>query len=179
VGDVIVVGDVAGFVETMNLRITQLRNDEGRLITIPNSQITIVQNLSKEWSRVDLRIPVAPSADINQALKVIEQVAQDMQQDTTWRNLILEPPLLLGIDNLDYIGATVRIWIKTKPLKQWEVAREYRKRLKVAFDKAGISIGVPQQSLHVHNALPIVTVSHTPAEQQKNSSDSIADRAAP
>jgi moderate conductance mechanosensitive channel len=158
VGDVIVVGEVAGFVETMNLRITQLRNEEGRLITIPNSQITIVQNLSKEWSRVDLRIPVDPSADINYALEIIERVAREMRDDPVWQSLILEPPLLLGVDNLDYVGATVRIWIKTQPLKQWDVAREYRRRLKIAFDKAGINIGVPQQTLHVQSALPIVTV---------------------
>jgi len=158
VGDVIVVGDVAGFVETMNLRITQLRNEEGRLITIPNSQVLIVQNLSKEWSRVDLRIPVSPSADINQALELIDHIAQEMRDDPIWRSLILEPPLLLGVDNLDYVGATVRIWIKTKPLKQWDVAREYRRRLKVAFDKAGIGIGIPQQTLHVQSAFPVVNI---------------------
>ncbi|MEB3212524.1 MAG: mechanosensitive ion channel domain-containing protein, partial [Leptolyngbyaceae bacterium] len=76
VGDVIVVGDVAGFVENMNLRITQLRNEEGRLITIPNGQITVVQNLSKEWSRVDLLIPVALSSDIDRAIAIIGDVAE-------------------------------------------------------------------------------------------------------
>ena len=171
VGDVIVVGDVAGFVETMNLRITQLRNDEGRLITIPNSQILIVQNLSKEWSRVDLKIPVAPTADINQALELINNVAQDMRDDPTWKSLILEPPLLLGVDNLDYVGATVRIWIKTKPLKQWDVAREYRRRLKIAFDQAGINIGVPQQTLHVQSALPIVNVHENGTQDRQNAGD--------
>jgi small conductance mechanosensitive channel len=151
VGDVIIVGEVSGLVENMNLRITQLRNDEGRLITIPNSAITIVQNLSKEWSRVDLRIDVAYSADIDQALALIEQVAHDMSRDRPWSDLILEPPLLLGVDKLDHAGATVRLWIKTQPLKQWEVAREYRRRLKLAFDKAGIPFGVPQQSLLLHS----------------------------
>ena len=71
VGDVIISGDVAGFVENMNLRITQLRNEEGRLITIPNGQITVVQNLSKEWSRVDLMIPVALDSDIDQAIALV------------------------------------------------------------------------------------------------------------
>jgi small-conductance mechanosensitive channel len=159
VGDVIVVGDVAGFVETMNLRITQLRNEEGRLITIPNSQIAIVQNLSKEWSRVDIMIPISHTADINQALELVEQVADDMRDDPTWKNLILEPPLLLGVDNLDHVGATVRIWIKTLPLKQWDVAREYRRRLKIAFDRTGINIGVPQQSLQIQSALPVFNLS--------------------
>ena len=160
VGDVIVVGDVAGFVETMNLRITQLRNEEGRLITIPNSQIAIVQNLSKEWSRVDLMIPVSYASDINQALELIEKVAEDMRNDPVWHELILEPPLLLGVDNLDHVGATVRIWIKTLPLKQWDVAREYRRRLKIAFDQSGVNIGIPQQSLQVQSVLPVIDLSN-------------------
>lgn len=147
VGDVIVIDAVSGLVENMNLRITQLRNEEGRLITIPNSAIIVVQNLSKEWSRVDLTVNVAYQADIDEALSVIDRVAQEMSRDRLWRQLILEPPLLLGIDRLDHTGATVRLWIKTQPLKQWEVAREYRRRLKLAFDEANIPIGVPQQSL--------------------------------
>jgi small conductance mechanosensitive channel len=151
VGDVVAIGEVSGFVENMNLRITQLRNAEGHLITIPNSSISVVQNLSKEWSRVDLSINVAYDANLDQALKVTEQVAQEMSRDPDWQSLILETPQLLGVENLDYSGATIRLWIKTQPLKQWEVAREYRRRLKLAFDQAGISIGIPQQSLWVSN----------------------------
>ncbi|MEM8544044.1 MAG: mechanosensitive ion channel family protein [Cyanobacteria bacterium P01_H01_bin.119] len=147
VGDVVVIDSVAGFVETMNLRMTQLRNEEGRLITVPNSQIQIVQNLSKEWSRVDLMVTVALQADIDQAIALIHQVADEMTTDPDWQTLILEKPLMLGVDCLDHGGATVRIWIKTLPLKQWDVAREYRRRLKIAFDQAQVPIGVPQQSI--------------------------------
>lgn len=155
VGDVIVVGDVAGFVENMNLRITQLRNEEGRLITIPNSAIAIVQNLSKEWSRVDMTIEVAHTTNIDHALSVINRVAQELSRDRDWQHLILEPPKLLGIDKLDHVGALVRLWIKTQPLKQWDVAREYRRRLKLAFDNEGITIGVPQQSVSFTTALDL------------------------
>lgn len=149
IGDVVVISDMAGFVETMNLRITQLRNEEGRLITIPNGQINIVQNLSKEWSRVDLKIPVALDDDIDQALKIIKQVADDMSHDPDWESLILEEPLLLGVDNIDHTGATVRLWIKTLPLKQWDVAREYRRRLKIAFEDADLDFGVPKQVIRM------------------------------
>ncbi len=145
VGDVITVGTMSGFVETMNLRITQLRATDGQLITIPNSQITIVQNLSKEWSRVDFMIPIGLTANINQALKLVEDEANSMRRDAIWGALILEPPLLLGVDDLTHAGATIRIWIKTQPLKQWDVAREYRRRLKMAFEIAEIPLGVPQQ----------------------------------
>lgn len=155
VGDVIIVGDVAGFVENMNLRITQLRNEEGRLITIPNSAISIVQNLSKEWSRVDLKIEIAHNANIDEALQVIKQTAEDMTHELPWKDLILEPPALLGVDNLDHMGSMVRMWIKTQPLKQWDVARECRRRLKIALDDAGIQIGSPQQLLWFGNALDL------------------------
>jgi moderate conductance mechanosensitive channel len=152
VGDVVKIGEMSGFVENMNLRITQLRSSEGHLITVPNSSITVVQNLSKEWSRVDISVSVAYEADLDQALAVIDQVAQTLSTAPNWRDLILETPQMLGVENLDSAGATVRLWIKTQPLKQWEVAREYRRRLKLAFDRAGISIGVPQQSLWLSNA---------------------------
>ncbi|WP_346290243.1 mechanosensitive ion channel family protein [Sphaerothrix gracilis] len=150
VGDVVVIGEVAGFVETMNLRITQLRNEEGRLITIPNGQIAVVQNLSKEWSRVDVTIAVDPKADLDRAIAVIDRVAHEMSQDSRWQPLILEPPLMLGVDRLDHFGAAIRVWIKTLPLKQWDVAREYRRRLKLAFDVAHIPIGVPHQFVQIN-----------------------------
>lgn len=151
VGDVIRVGEVSGLVEYMGLRMTQLRDTDGRLITVPNSSITIVQNLTKEWSRVDLMITVALSADLEKALQVIQQVAQEMRSVYPWQALILDTPQLLGVEHLDHVGATIRLWIKTLPQKQWEVAREYRRRLKLAFDREGIAIGVPQQSVWFHS----------------------------
>ena len=151
-GDVINVGDVGGLVENLNLRITQVRDAEGRLITIPNSEIKIVANLSSRWSRADLTIPVAYQTDVDQALKLIETVGLDMDKDARWDHQIIEPPQVLGIENFGDRGLVIRIWIKTQPLKQWDVAREYRRRMKVAFDKAGISIPVLQQSVWLNSA---------------------------
>lgn len=151
VGDVIQIGKVSGLVESMNLRITQLRNAEGRLITIPNSTITVVENLSKDWSRVDLAITIAYDADVDKAIDVIQTVGEKMCNDLDWRSKIPEPPEVLGIDEIGNEGITIRIWIKTLPLQQWSVAREYRRRLKRALDKQGIAIGVPQQSFWFRN----------------------------
>lgn len=150
-GDVIAVGNVGGLVENLNLRITQIRDAEGRLITIPNSEIKIVANLSSRWSRADLSIPVAYNADIDAALKLIKTVTVDMDHDPQWQSQILETEVL-GIDNFADRGLMIRVWIKTQPLKQWDVAREYRRRIKVAFDQAGIVIPLPQQSIWVNDA---------------------------
>ncbi len=151
-GDVINVGDVGGLVENLNLRMTQIRDAEGRLITIPNSEIKIVANLSSRWSRADLNIPVGYQSDINSCLKLIEDVALKMDEDPQWQEQILEKPKVLGVDNFGDRGLMIRVWIKTQPLKQWDVAREYRRRLKIAFDEAGISIPLPQQAIWVNDA---------------------------
>ncbi len=147
VGDVIEVGQFAGFVENINLRITQLRDPAGRLVTIPNSEVKIVANLSSNWSRADLLIPVAYEIDIDKALKIIHEVAQEMIQDNFWKTNILENPEILGVDNFEERGLIIRVWIKTKPLKQWDVSREFRRRLKVAFDRQGLPLPLPQQKL--------------------------------
>lgn len=147
VGDVIVVGEVGGLVENLNLRITQLRDAEGRLITIPNSEIKVVANLSSRWSRADLTIPVSYQNNIDHAFDLIKQVAGEMNQDRQWKRLILAPPEVLGIDNFGDRGLMIRVWIKTLPLKQWDVGREFRRRLKIKFDQAGFTIPVPQQAI--------------------------------
>ncbi len=145
-GDMITVGTVGGLVEKLNLRMTQVRDSEGRLITIPNSEVKIVANLSSRWSRADLTIPVSYQANVDEALKLIEDVGLDMTQDPQWQDQILEKPNVLGIDNFSDRGIMIRILIKTQPLKQWSIAREYRRRLKISLDAAGIYIPVPQQA---------------------------------
>lgn len=150
VGDVIDVGNVGGLVESLNLRMTQLRDAEGRLISIPNSEIKIVANRSSRWSRADLTIPVAYDANIDGALELIGKVALEMDEDPKWQYQIVETPQVLGVDNFGDRGLIIRVWIKTQPLKQWDVAREYRRRLKIAFDQAGISIPVPQQAIWIN-----------------------------
>jgi small conductance mechanosensitive channel len=153
-GDVIAVGDVGGLVENLNLRITQLRDSEGRLITIPNSEIKIVANLSSRWSRADLNIPIAYNADVDHALKLIETVGLEMDQDPRWRDQIVETPQVLGVENFGDRGLMIRVWIKTQPLKQWDVAREYRRRIKITFDQAGIEIPLLQQAIWLNDESP-------------------------
>jgi moderate conductance mechanosensitive channel len=147
VGDIVDIGTVSGLVENINLRITQLRDAEGRLITVPNSAVDIVANRSSQWSRADISIPVAYQSDVDQAIAVIHEVAELMTQDPQWQEQIWEFPNILGVDQFSDRGVMIRIWIKTEPLKQWDVAREFRRRVKIALDRSGVSIPVPQQQI--------------------------------
>ncbi|MGD1905180.1 MAG: hypothetical protein ACFB0C_04205 [Leptolyngbyaceae cyanobacterium] len=89
------------------------------------------------------------TANLDEALALVDRVAQVLDHDEIWGPLILVPPQLLGVEHLDHAGAIIRMWIQTQPLKQWDVAREYRRRLKAALDQAQIPIGVPQQQVVV------------------------------
>lgn len=147
VGDVINVGSFSGLVENLNLRITQLRDGQGRLITIPNSEITTVANLSSQWSRAEIDIPIAYQADIDLALELIDRIAKEMAEESEWQEQIIEPPQVLGVDNFSERGSVVRVWIVTEPLKQWAVSREFRRRLQKAFARHQISLVVSQQQV--------------------------------
>jgi small conductance mechanosensitive channel len=147
VGDVIGVADKVGLVEYINLYITQIRSPDGNLITIPNGSISVVENLTKNWSRVNFTIEVAYDSDIRKAMQIIKDVGDEMFREPPWHHLILESPQVLGVDAVSHAGMLVRVWITTKPLKQWEVGREFRCRVKEAFDREGIRIGIPQQTI--------------------------------
>jgi small conductance mechanosensitive channel len=144
VGDVIQVDNKSGLVENLNLRVTQLRNSEGELITIPNSTITNVSNLTRLWSRIDFSVVVAYENDPQLVLKVLRQVCQQMYEELEWRDRLPELPEVLGIDDLSHTGMLVRVWIKTAPMEQWSVGREFRLRVRQAFAANNIQIGRPQ-----------------------------------
>ncbi|MEB3358651.1 MAG: mechanosensitive ion channel family protein [Synechococcales bacterium] len=169
VGDVIAVGDVLGFVEHISLRITQLRTPDGELVTIPNGAIATVRNLSNGWSRVNFEIEVSYDTDADKAMQIMEAVAEGMRQEPEWGDRILEPAQILGVDKLAHTGILIRVWIKTRPLQQWNVSREYRRRLKRAFEEHHIPIGVPQQFLRVKNADALTLMEETVIEEKERS----------
>jgi small-conductance mechanosensitive channel len=150
IGDVIAIQNTArvvssGLVENMTLRITQLRNDEGRLITIPNSTIVQVENMTRGWSRVNFSVEVAYDTNIDRAIATIMKVARHMYDDSEWHEQMIKPPEVLGVDDLSHAGMLVRVWIDTKPAQQWRVGREFRRRIRVALEQEQIAIGKPQQ----------------------------------
>ncbi len=144
VGDVIQVGNEGGLVENLNLRITQLRNSEGQLITIPNSIISEVKNLTRHWSRVDFSIEVAYENDPQKVLSVLHQVAEQLYNEPEWRDHMPNPPEVLGIDAMSHTGMLMRVWIQTAPMQQWLVGREFRLRVRQAFEANNVQIGKPQ-----------------------------------
>jgi small conductance mechanosensitive channel len=146
VGDVIDLGDASGMVETMNLRITQLRNSDGELITVPNSAIIKVRNLTRSWSRVNFSIDVAYQTDPEKALSVMQEVAQKLYDDPEWQNKIVAEPTVLGIDSVSHSGMTITTWIQTEPGEQLAVGREFRLRVRRALEENGIEIGTPRQT---------------------------------
>jgi small conductance mechanosensitive channel len=144
VGDVIDLGSASGLVENLNLRITQLRDPEGRLISIPNSAISEVKNLTRLWSRVDFSIVVAYDNDPEKVRSLLHDIAFGLYNEPQWQTMMPEPPEVLGIDHLSHEGMLWRVWIKTAPLQQWNVGREFRYRVRVTFEEHQIQIGRPQ-----------------------------------
>jgi small conductance mechanosensitive channel len=147
VGDVIDVGLTFGVVEAVGLRVTKIRGDGGRLSVIPNNQIAYVHNLSKDWSRVDFRVWIAPEHDPTEVMQLMCAVSTEMQTDPEWRERLIDPVMRIGVEKLDDRGVEILQWVQTVPLAQWDVEREYRRRLQLAFKQAGIMIGIPQVEL--------------------------------
>jgi small conductance mechanosensitive channel len=153
IGDVIEIDeDTSGLVENLNLRVTQLRDLEGRLITLPNSQIGRVVNLTRLWARVDESVFVDASTNVNQALAVVQATVDSLYADPQLKEVILAPPEVLGIETMTHAGIEIRTLIKTKPAQQWTVARAFRLRLKTALDEKGIAFGRPQREVWHHSA---------------------------
>lgn len=147
VGDVIKTAGVAGQVERITLRVTQVRDLEGVVHTIPNGEIKVVSNLTKGFSRVSLDVGVGYKEDLDRVIKLLEQVGRELAADAQYGDLILEPPAVLGVEALAESQVTLRLLTKTQPLRQWDVARELRKRIKLAFDREGIEIPYPHRVL--------------------------------
>ena len=151
VGDWIAIDEFEGLVENLSLQMTQLRNLEGELITIPNGTISRVRNKSSGWSQVKFSIDVSYDSDVEKAMSVMKQVAEQIYEDPLWQDKLLGSPRMLGVERLEHTGVNIRILLKTKPLEQWNIAREYRRRLKKAFDQSDIAVGLPRHLIFVND----------------------------
>lgn len=152
VGDWIEWGTYAGTVEAITLRATRLRTIEGGLVTVPNSELRVVNNLSNEWAQVDYRVSIAYSADVDLALKVLEEEALKLAED--WNETILEPPTMKGVQALGESAVELRLYFRTLPLLQWDVQREFNHRMKHRLDREGIEIPFRQTAVWLRNEEP-------------------------
>jgi small conductance mechanosensitive channel len=147
-GDVVKIAGISGLVEEINLRRTILRDLEGIVHSIPNGQITTASNYTRDWARVKLDISVGYNEDMDQVFAVINRVGKELAADEYFKELIKTPPQVLRVQNFGDSGIDVRILGDVRPMKQWEVTGELRKRLKKAFDDEGIEIPWPHVKLY-------------------------------
>jgi len=136
IGDVVKVGDFAGVVERMTLRVTVLRNLEGQVYIVPNGNIQHVTVMTKEWARAVLDVTVSHKQELSKVFDTLKAVGAQLARD--WPDRILDQPAVLGIEKLDDSGVTIRSIVKTPAFKKDDVLREWRRRVKEEFGRAAI-----------------------------------------
>jgi len=149
VGDVVNVAGVGGIVEAINLRTIRLRDVEGRVHIVPNGLIEVATNLTREWSRAVVEISVAYKEDVDRVITVLREVGEGLCSDPDFKALILEPMTVQGLNSLGESSVNIGVFFKTMPIRQWDIAREFRKRVKKAFDERGISIPFPHRTIYM------------------------------
>ncbi|HNT29584.1 MAG TPA: mechanosensitive ion channel [bacterium] len=138
IGDVISVAGVSGRVEEINLRTTILRDLEGAVHIVPNGQISIVTNKTKQWAQVVLDMPIAPDEDIDRAMRVIQRVGRELVANKRYKSALLSAPKVLGVNEVSKNQIVIRSLVKTHPDQRWAIERIMRKKIKQEFDKEGI-----------------------------------------
>jgi small conductance mechanosensitive channel len=154
VGDVVRIADIAGLVEEVGLRRTILRDLDGIVHVVPNGQIRVASNFTKEWSRVNLNISVGYGEDLDRVMAVINRIGEEMAEDAHWGPLILKAPHVLRVDAFEDSGIAIKILGDTKPLKQWDIMGELRRRIKRVFDEEGIEIPWPHTKVFFGSTPP-------------------------
>jgi small conductance mechanosensitive channel len=131
---------VTGTVEEMTLRITRVRTVDGEVVTTPNGQIIQVINLSRDWARAVVDVPVPASADVAAVSSLLSRVGADAYADGELHSLLLDPPTVMGVESMDIDQFKIRMVARTQPGKQFEVGRALRVRITSALLKAGINV---------------------------------------
>lgn len=149
IGDIIEVAGKAGMVERMTLRVVMLRDEAGTLHIIPNGAITTVSNMTRTWSRAVVDVEVAYQADVDGAIRVIRDEAEGFARAPAWGGKLQGAPEVPGVISIGDGGVTIRALIRTVPGAQWEVGREFRRRVKNRLDQEAIPIPYPQRMVRV------------------------------
>ena len=147
-GDVVVINGTGGLVEGINLRTVTLRDLSGVVHTFQNGKIDTLANMTKDWSAMVFDIGVAYKENVDKVIEVIKDVGAKLKEDEEYKDKIMEPMEIFGLDKFGDSAVVIKARIKTYPIQQWVVGREFNKRLKVAFDASGIEIPFPHRTIY-------------------------------
>ncbi len=147
-GDVAVINGTGGLVEKMELRTITLRDFSGVVHVFQNGKINSISNMTKEWSAMVFDIGVAYKEDVDHVMKVMQETGEKLVNDPEFKDKIIEPLEIFGLDQFGDSAIVIKARIKTIPIEQWKVGREFRKRLKKAFDARGIEIPFPHTTVY-------------------------------
>lgn len=147
-GDVAIINGTGGLVEKIEMRTMTLRDFSGVVHVFQNGKINTLANMTKEWSAIVFDIGVAYKEDIDRVIKIMQQVGETMINEEDYKEVIREPLEIFGLDKFGDSAIVIKARLKTTPGEQWRLGREYRKRLKVAFDKEGIEIPFPHTTVY-------------------------------
>ena len=147
VGDVAVINGTGGLVEAISFRTIVLRDEAAVVHVFPNGAITTLSNMTKDWSAYVINVNVAYKEDPDRVVDVMRRVAEEMYAEPKYRSAMLEPIEIFGVDGFTESAVTIKARLKTQPLQQFTIGREYRRRLKKAFDTEGIEMPLSQRML--------------------------------
>ena len=175
VGDVVDIAGKAGIVEKINLKLTILRDLSGNVHFVPNGEINVVTNMTKGFSRYLFKVGVAYREDVDEVMGVMKQVDEELRNDDNFKDDIIAPLEMLGLDEFGDSALVIKAYTSTKPLKQWRIGREFNRRLKKAFDERNIEIPFPHVTLYMgeekdHTAPPMhVNINEMPQKDAESS----------
>lgn len=149
VGDVAVVNGTGGLVEKINFRTIVLRDLGGVVHVFPNGTVTTLSNLTSQWSAYVFDIGVAYKENTDRVIDIMKDVGRELKEDKEFGRFMLEEPEVFGVDQFANSAVVIKGRIRTKPIRQWAVGREYLRRVKLAFDAKGIEIPFPHQTLYI------------------------------
>lgn len=147
VGDVVQIGGFGGLVEQMTVRTIRLRDFDGALHIFPYSEAQVIHNMTKTFSYYVFDLVVSYESDIDKAVAIMRETGETLAAEPAFAKKILEPIEVVGVDGFADSGVKLKARIKTRPIEQWTVGREYNRRIKLAFDQAGITMPYPHTRL--------------------------------
>jgi small conductance mechanosensitive channel len=148
VGDVVTLRGIGGQVEKVTLRAVTIRDLSGNVHVIPNSTIDMITNMTKDYSRYVLDVGVAYREDVDTVIAILREIDETMRRDIAFGKDMLEPLEVMGLDRFEDSAVVVRARLKTRPLQQWRIGREFNSRMKKVFDERGIEIPFPHRTLY-------------------------------